>query len=48
MHQPKKGLDGMWYQKLQRFLYGRYGTDQLNLFLLVLGLVLSLVGSLFF
>lgn len=38
----------MFYEKLQRFLYGRYGTDKLNLFLLILGLVLSLLGSLFF
>lgn len=38
----------MFYEKLQRFLYGRYGTDKLTLVLLVLGLVLSLFGSLFF
>lgn len=35
-------------QKLQRFLYGRYGTDQFNLVLLVTGIVLSLCGTLFF
>ncbi len=35
-------------QKLQRFLYGRYGTDSLNLALLISGVVLSLLGSLFF
>ncbi len=38
----------MLFQKLQRFLYGRYGTDKLNLALLVLGLVLSLAGGIFF
>lgn len=38
----------MFFQRLQRFLYGRYGTDQLNMALLVLGLVLSLCGGLFF
>lgn len=37
----------MFFQKLQRFLYGRYGTDKLNLFLLILGLVFTLVGGLF-
>lgn len=38
----------MFLQKLQRFLYGRYGTDKLNLFLLILGLVFTLIGGLFF
>lgn len=38
----------MWYERLQRFLYGRYGTDKLNLALLILGLLVSLLGSLFF
>lgn len=38
----------MFMQKLQRFLYGRYGTDQLNLVLLVISIVLSLCGMLFF
>ncbi len=38
----------MLMQKLQRFLYGRYGTDPLNLALLILGVVCSLLGSLFF
>lgn len=38
----------MWYERLQRFLYGRYGTDKLNLCILILGLLLSLIGSLFF
>ena len=32
---------------IQRFMYGRYGTDQLNLALLVLYLVLYLVSALF-
>ena len=31
--------------RLRRFMSGRYGTDQLNLALLVLYLVLSLLGS---
>ena len=31
--------------KLRRFMYGRYGSDKLNLFLLGLGVVLCLVGS---
>lgn len=30
---------------LQRFMYGRYGNDQLNLFLLISYLVLSLIHS---
>lgn len=38
----------MWYERLQRFLYGRYGTDKMNLCILVLGLLLSLIGSIFF
>lgn len=38
----------MFFQKLQQFLYGRYGTDPLNIALLILGLVLSVLGSLFF
>ena len=37
----------MWW-RLQRFLYGRYGTDQLNLMLLILGVVLTLFGRLYF
>ena len=28
-----------------RFMYGRYGSDQLNVVLLVLGLAISLAGS---
>ncbi len=35
------------YQRLQRFLYGRYGTDKFNFALLILGLVCSLLGLLF-
>ena len=38
----------MWYERLQRFLYGRYGTDKLNLALLIAGLILSLLGTLLF
>ena len=37
----------MWW-RLQRFLSGRYGTDQLNLALLLMGVVCTLFGSLFF
>lgn len=32
-------------QSLRRFMYGRYGTDQLNLFLLCLAVGLSLINS---
>ena len=38
----------MFLQKLQRFLYGRYGTDKLNLAMLIFGLILSLIGTLVF
>lgn len=38
----------MLLQKLQRFLYGRYGADKLNFALLILGLVWSLLAGLFF
>ena len=31
--------------KLRRFMYGRYGSDQLGMFLLLLGVVLALLGS---
>lgn len=32
-------------EKFRRFKYGRYGSDQLNMFLLILGVVLCLLGS---
>ena len=32
-------------EKFRRFMYGRYGTDQLGVFLLILGVVLCLLGS---
>lgn len=35
----------MFRNALQRFMYGRYGSDQLNLFLLVCYFILLLVGS---
>ena len=38
----------MFFQKFQRFMLGRYGTDTLSFFLLGLGLVLTFCGSLFF
>ena len=34
-------------EALRRFMYGRYGTDQLGLTLLIFGLVLSVLGGLF-
>lgn len=33
---------GDWFR---RFMYGRYGSDQLSMFLLILGVVLCLLGS---
>lgn len=33
-------------EKIARFMMGRYGSDKLNLFLLIAGLVLSLVSQL--
>lgn len=36
----------MFFRKLQEFMYGRYGTDKFNVFLLILGLFMSLVGNL--
>lgn len=36
------------YERLQRFLYGRYGTDKLNLAILILALLLTFFGSLLF
>lgn len=38
----------MLLQKFQRFMYGRYGGDKFSMVLLVAGLVLSLLGGLFF
>lgn len=32
-------------ERFRRFMYGRYGSDKLNLFLLGLGVALCLVGS---
>ena len=32
-------------EKFRRFMYGRYGSDQLNVFLLILGVALCLLGS---
>ena len=37
----------MLLQKFQQFMYGRYGGDKFSLFLLVIALVLSLFGGLF-
>lgn len=35
----------MFLEKLRRFMYGRYGSDTLNLALMILGLVLALIAS---
>lgn len=35
-------------ERLQRFFYGRYGSDQMNFALLILALVLSILGAIFF
>ena len=32
-------------EKFRRFMYGRYGSDQLNVFLLILGVAMCLLGS---
>ena len=37
----------MFRQKFQQFMMGRYGLDQLNKFLTIVALLLSLIGSLF-
>ena len=36
-----------WKQSFVRFMYGRYGPDQLNNALLILGLALAVIGMLF-
>ena len=38
--------DERWYfmkEKLQRFMWGRYGNDRFNQFLMIVALVLSLI-----
>lgn len=35
----------MW---LRRFMYGRYGVDKLNIFLIIVGVILSIVAGFFF
>ena len=37
----------MLLQKLQQFMYGRYGGDKFSLFLLILALIISILGSFF-
>ena len=32
-------------EKFRRFMYGRYGSDKLNIFLLIVGVVLCLLSS---
>lgn len=46
----RSGNDVFWllFQKFQQFMYGRYGGDTFSLVLLVIALVLSLIGGLFF
>ena len=46
----RSGKDVFWllFQKFQQFMYGRYGGDTFSLVLLVIALVLSLIGGLFF
>ena len=36
-----------WKESFARFMYGRYGPDQLNNALLILGVALAVVGMLF-
>lgn len=38
----------VFFQKFQRFMYGRYGSDGFSFFLLGLALVCTFLGSLFF
>lgn len=35
----------MFFEKLRRFMYGRYGGDKFNLFLLIAGLILSIIAQ---
>lgn len=35
----------MFFRKLQEFMYGRYGGDKFNIFLLIVGLVISFIGQ---
>lgn len=44
----ERSVFSLLLQKLQRFMYGRYGGDKFSIVLLAAGLVLSLCGSLFF
>ena len=43
-----KGCVCVLLQKLQRFMMGRYGGDKFSIFLLVSGLVLTILGQIFF
>ena len=36
------------FSRFQRFMYGRYGGDGFTLFLLVVGLIFSFIGRVFF
>lgn len=38
----------MFWEKLRRFMYGRYGTDALTYVLLIVGVVCSFLSRLFF
>ncbi len=36
-----------WKERFARFMYGRYGPDQLNNVMLILGVALAVIGMLF-
>ena len=44
----RKVVIALFFQKFQRFMYGRYGSDGFSFFLLLLALVCTFLGSLFF
>ncbi len=35
-------------EKLSRFMMGRYGSDKLNIYLLIIGFIFSILGQIFF
>ena len=37
----------MFLEKLRRFMYGRYGTDELNLVLMILGIIVMFLSRIF-
>lgn len=36
------------FQRFQRFMYGRYGGDTFSIFLMIFGLLISIISSFFF